>query len=118
PSGPDDDVPITLDDARYLIALEHGFPNWDALITFSVSAAAGLRVAAKPVRLEYPSAPGASRTIAASRDWDAIIHLLAANPSARLHAQGQMTDAVLADVARIETITALDLGGSKELSDE
>ena len=29
-----------------------------------------------------------------------------------------MTDAVLADVARIETITALDLGGSKDLTDE
>ena len=51
-------------------------------------------------------------------EWDAIIRLLATNPSARLHAEGQMTDAVLADVARIETITALDLGGSKALTDE
>jgi hypothetical protein len=118
PSAPDDDVPITLDDARYLVALEHGFPNWDALKTFTESAMAGMRVAAKPVLLEHPGAPEVSRTIAASREWDAIIHLLATNPSARLHAQGQMTDAVLADVVRIETITALDLGGSKELTDE
>ena len=118
PNGPDDDVAITLDDARYLVALEHGFPSWDALKTFTESAMAGMRVAAKPVHLENPGAPEASKTIAASREWDAIIHLLATNPSARLHAQGQMTDAVLADVARIETITALDLGGSKELTDE
>ena len=31
PTGPDDDVEITLDDARYLVAIEHGFASWDAL---------------------------------------------------------------------------------------
>jgi hypothetical protein len=118
PSGPDDDVAITLDDARYLIAIEHGFANWDALKAFTNSAMVGPRVATKPVRLVDPDAPEASRAIASSREWDAIIRLLATNSSARLHAQGQMTDAVLADVSRIETITALDLGGSKELTDE
>jgi hypothetical protein len=28
PSGPDDGADIPLDDARYLIAIEHGFENW------------------------------------------------------------------------------------------
>jgi len=118
PSGPDDDVAITLDDARYLIAIEHGFENWDALKTFANSAMVNSRVAAKPVRLADPEAPEESRPLASSREWDVIIRPLATNPSARLHAEGQMTDAVLADVARIETITALDLGGSKALTDE
>ena len=117
-SGPDDDVAITLDDARYLIAIEHGFENWDALKTFASSMMVNSRVAAKPVRLADPEAPEGSRPLASSREWDAIIRLLATNPSARVHAEGQMTDAVLADVARIETITALDLGGSKALTDE
>src|SRR5262249_47599444 len=31
----DDD--ITLDDARYLVAREHGFEHWDALVKFSTS---------------------------------------------------------------------------------
>ena len=118
PSGPDNDVAITLDEARYLIAIEHGFENWDALKTFASSAMANPRVAAKPVRLADPEAPEESRPLASSREWDVIIRPLATNPSARLHAEGQMTDAVLADVARIETITALDLGGSKALTDE
>lgn len=118
PSGPDDDVEITLDDARYLVAIEHGFANWDSLKAFTESAMAGPRVAAKPVRLVNPDAPETSRTIASSREWDAIIRLLAMHPSAWLNAEGQMTDAVLADVSRVETIAALDLGGSKELTDE
>jgi hypothetical protein len=118
PSGQDDDVAITLDEARCLIAIEHGFEDWDALKTFTSSAMVNARVAAKPVRMADPDAPEGSRVLASSREWDAIIQLLAANPSARLHAEGQMTDAVLADVARIEAITALDLGGSKALTDE
>jgi hypothetical protein len=118
PNAPDDDVEITLDEARYLVAIEYGFANWDALNAFTASAVAGPRMAAKPVRLVNPGAPEASRTIATSREWDAVIRLLAADPSARLHAQGQMTDAVLADVSRIETITALVLSGSKGVTDE
>src|SRR6185295_15110793 len=31
------DADITLDDARYLVAAEHGFSNWDALKTFAES---------------------------------------------------------------------------------
>src|SRR4029079_932363 len=31
PTGEVDDVDITLDDARHLVALEHRFDNWDAL---------------------------------------------------------------------------------------
>jgi hypothetical protein len=118
PNGPDDEVDITLDDARYLVAIEHGFASWQALKVFTESASAGFRVAAKPVRLVNPDAPEASRTIASSREWDAVIRLLAMHPSARLDAEGQMTDAVLADVSRIETVTALDLGGSRAVTDE
>jgi len=118
PSGPEDDVEITLDEARHLIAIEHGFADWNTLRAFTDSPMAGPRVAAKPVRVVHPGVPEPSRTIATLREWDAVIRLLAAHPSARLEAEGQMTDAVLADVSRVETITALDLGGSKELTDE
>jgi hypothetical protein len=50
PSGPSDQLEITLDDARYLVALEYGFANWAALQTFTESAA-NTRLAAKPVSL-------------------------------------------------------------------
>jgi hypothetical protein len=117
PSAPGEDVEITLDDARYLVATEHGFRSWNALMAFAERSAGG-RVAAKPVRLSEPAPPDGVRTIAASREWDEILRLLAARPSARLDAAGQMTDAMLAEVARIGGITSLDLGGSKELTDD
>jgi len=118
PTGPDDALDITLDDARYLVAIEHGFANWTALKLFTESAANGSRVTAKPLALLDPDAPEESRPLASSRQWDEIIRLLALHSSARLNARGQMTDALLADVARVETVTALDLAGSKDLSDD
>ncbi|HYN10477.1 MAG TPA: hypothetical protein VES67_24020 [Vicinamibacterales bacterium] len=118
PGGPGDDVEIALDDARSLVAIEYGFANWDALKAFTASAQAGARVAAKPVQLVDPGAPEHARTIASSRDWDVVIERLAMNPGARLEAGGQMTDAILADVCRHEGITALDLSGSRAVTDE
>jgi hypothetical protein len=118
PSGPGDDVEITLDDAKHLVATEHGFANWDALKSFTESPAAGARVAAKPVRLVHRDGPDEWRSIASTREWDAIVRLLALHPSAVLSAEGQMTDEVLADVSAVDTITGLNLGGSKALTDE
>jgi hypothetical protein len=118
PTEPGGDVDITLDDARHLVAAEHGFADWDALKAFAESMTERSRLAAKPVRLVDRNAPENAAAIASSREWDAIIRLLEMHPSACLQAEGQMTDAVLTDVARVETITALDLSGSKAVTDE
>jgi len=118
PTGPDDDVEITLDDAKQLVAIEHGFANWDALKSFTESPAAGAWVAAKPVRLVHHEGFDEWRPIASTREWDAVVRLIALHPSAVLNAGGQMTDEVLADVSAVETITGLNLSGSKALTDE
>jgi hypothetical protein len=118
PAGPQDDVEITLDDARHLVAREHGFANWRELESFVRSAKAGPRAAAKPARLVTRDGPEDWRTVASSRDWDEILRLLAAHPSAGLSAEAQMTDALLAEVSRVETLTALGLSGCKAVTDE
>jgi hypothetical protein len=118
PAGPEDDVEITLNDARHLVAREHGFANWSELEAFTRSAKAGPRVAAKPARLVRREGPGDWQTVASSRDWDEILRLLAAHPSAGLSAEGQMTDGLLAEVSRVETLTALGLSGCKAVTDE
>lgn len=112
------DVEISIDDARHLVAIEHGFASWESLKTFTESSRAQARIAAKPVRLVDPDRAEESRPIIRSRDWDVIISALEARPSARLCAEGQMTDAILGDVTRVERVTALDLSGSHALTDQ
>jgi hypothetical protein len=121
PNGPDDDVEITRDDARRLVAVDHGFASWDELTAFARAAVAGARLAAKPVRLMRADAPDGSRPITSSRDWDAILDALAAHASTgdcTLAADGQMTDGALDRVSRVAALTRLDLGGSKALGDD
>ena len=122
PVHPGDDVDITLDDARHLVAVEYGFSNWSALEAFTKTANLGPRVATKPVRLVVGGGAGEGiddwQTIASSRDWDEVIRLLAQQSSAGLAAEGQMTDSMLAELSRVETITALGLSGCKSLTDE
>jgi len=116
PAHPGDEVEITLDDARYLVAIEHGFASWEAVVTHTLARQPGFRVATKPVRLTETSDKSGG-PIATSRDWQVIVDLLRTHPSARLHAEGEMTDDVLADVCGVDTVTALDLSGSKRLTD-
>jgi hypothetical protein len=112
-----DDVEITIDDARHLVAVEYGFSSWADLRAYSESAVPGSAIAAKPVRLVTDDS-GERTPIASSREWDEIIRLLAEHPSAGLSAEGQMTDTVLAHLSRIETLTSLDLSGSKAVTDD
>jgi len=68
--------------------------------------------------LVHRDGPDEWRSIASTREWDAAVRLLVLHPSAVLSAEGQMTDEVLADVSAVDTVTGLNLGGSKALTDE
>jgi hypothetical protein len=116
PLHPGDDVEITVDDARHLIAREHDFPSWDALCRLAATAASGTLQTAKPVGVAAFGL-GASGAIGRSRDWDAIIRLLSENASAELHANGQMTDAALARIAAVDTTRGLHIGNSRAVTD-
>ena len=118
PAHPGDDIEITLDDARHLIAREHGFHGWSELKAFTASRQARRRMAVKPVRIVRRHAHDEWETVASSRDWDEIVELLARSELPTLNAEGQMTDAVLADLPEIPAIIGLGLAGSRELTDE
>ena len=117
PTEPDGDVELTVDDARFIVAKGHGFESWNALKAFLVATPPTARIAARPVRLHEPNAHD-EPPVMTSRDWNAIIDELREQPDLGLNAEGQMTDDLLADLARVDTITSLDLGGSKALTDE
>lgn len=114
---PDADAAITLDDARYLVAVEHGFASWDELVRQVSSIPVQTPVAAKVVRVMARNVDGDERILMSSRYWAEVVRALAEHEGAELDAEGQMTDAVLAEVAGIEQLTSLRLGGSKALTD-
>ena len=118
PVHSDDDVEITLDDARHLIALEHGFANWRELEVFTKSLKPDRRVTAKPLRLVVRKGPDHWEPIAGSREWEEILDLFGQYPTAGLNGEGQMTDDLLEDLSqRAQTLTALGLSGCRQSTD-
>ena len=72
-----DDVEITLDDARWLVAREHGFDGWAALTAYLASVRdTPTVIAAKPVAPFFPGEPDDDRRARGTRDWSAAIALL------------------------------------------
>jgi hypothetical protein len=61
---------------------------------------------------------GSKQVAASSRDWDQVHAVMRDRRLPGLHASGQMTDALLERISRLEHITMLDLEGSKSLTDE
>jgi len=126
-----EDDSITLAEARFLVARAQGFESWDALAAFAASVPPGkATLAAKAVTLYATAASPSdsdsdsdsdseSMSVAArSRDWDEVIVVMRERRLPGLHASGQMTDALLERISRLDHITALDLQGSKGVSDD
>jgi Leucine-rich repeat (LRR) protein len=116
PAKPGDHVPLTIDDTRYMIARGHGFADWAALASFVSTTPAGVTLTTMPVAVSAVGDRDAPRKRV--RDWHLVLQLLASTPSASLEAEGAMTDDMLRDVARIETLTSLNLSSSHGITDE
>ncbi|HKR56395.1 MAG TPA: hypothetical protein VJS20_08840, partial [Gemmatimonadales bacterium] len=115
PAREGDDVDLTLDDARRLIAMENGFRTWAELERYTRSA--GPRTVPRALRLMPAGDADDQLPVAVTKDWDDAIRRLRAEPGLTLSVGGQMTDAVLAEVVKIPGLTALDLSGSRALTD-
>jgi hypothetical protein len=114
PAEPGADVEITLDDARFLIAKEHGFADWNALLAHVVQSGVAATLTA-PVRVASSMEEQAS-TLISSRDWSTVLRTLAAHDDSALHAHGQITDDMLTSVAAIAQVTALQLSNCQSLT--
>ena len=118
PAGPDDPAPISIEDARYLVAFEYGFENWDGLRAFAASMPGQLTITAKPLRVGSVQSSRRPRVVGMSREWDAVLRVLAQTPSSALDGAGQLTDAMLKDLGNVSTLVALNLSGSRAVTDE
>src|SRR4051812_42600079 len=59
-----------------------------------------------------------SRLVTRTHDWQSAVRLLSRESSTILNAHGQMTDAMLADLAHAEQLTSLNLHGAKAVTDD
>jgi len=96
PAHPGADVEITLDDARYLIAREHGHESWEALASFT---------------RRYPDTrafPDAKMSDARMRELSRLEHVTVL----AIGGCGEVTDEGARYLARLPKLTHLDLSGT------
>ncbi len=113
---PDNTIDITLDDARTLIAREHGYRAWDELVGDVTHRAPGGPYTARPTEVLWPGAPRGLPD-RHTRDWGATLERLRDPAVEGLDAHGQMTDALMATLTGCGHLTTLSLDGCKALTD-
>jgi hypothetical protein len=105
---------LQLSEAQMIIAQDAGFSSWGALMQ-------ALATGASPVpsyAIDMAERRIAPRRRLSDGEWDNLLAAMKEHGVAALDAGGLMTDAVLARIAELDQVTALSLGGSRELSDE
>jgi hypothetical protein len=104
---------LPLDEARILVAQNTGFGSWVALM--EAIAAGG---SPPPAYAVYCNPKQLSpRRFLNEGDWDEAVAVIKAEGIHRVASGGLVTDAVLGKLAGLEEITALDLSGSRQLTD-
>lgn len=106
---------LQLDEARIVIAQDAGFGSWAALM----QAVATLTPPPGPAFAIHRKANRiAPRRRMTDSEWSELIGAVKDHRIPELDASGYMTDAVLARIAELDHVTALHLGGSRELTDD
>jgi hypothetical protein len=105
---------LLLEEARVVVAQDAGFGSWNALIEAAASGGSP-----GPAFAIHPGggsvAPARQMTAA---DWDDLIAVMRERRIASLEANGLITDAALARIAGLDHVKSLNLGGSRELTDD
>jgi len=101
-------------EAQTVIAQDAGFGSWKAL-TRALSTGAP---PVPPYVIDTAENRIAPRRHLSDSEWNELIDVMKERHIAALDANGLMTDAVLARVAELDHVTALSLGGSRQLTDE
>ena len=111
---------ITLAQARYLVARGQGFAGWDALVAFTEAVPPGKPILPKQAGAYFAGDPNPleTPTTVLARSWDDLLDAVREQRLSAIHATGQMTDAMLERVSRLEQIEKLDLNGSRAITDD
>lgn len=117
PSQPGETVDFDKDDARRLVAIEHGFGDWSALEAFATTMPSGITTTATPLRIVNGDPSVDERPLLVSRDWPIALRALEQSASPGLQGSGVLTDPMLRDLRRVEHLTRLDASGSRAITD-
>jgi hypothetical protein len=106
---------LKLGEAQSVVSQDAGFGSWAALMQ-------ALAACVSPQGPPYKIDPKANRIGPARRmtdaDWEELIRVAIERRAAGIAANGMMTDAVLGRIADLDHVTQLNLGGSRELTDD
>jgi hypothetical protein len=105
---------LHLAEAQMVIAQDAGFGSWPALIR-AIATGTG---PVPPYAIDTTENGITPRRTLSDREWRDLIEVMKERKITALHAGGLMTDAVMARVAKLDHVTALSLGGSRQLTDE
>lgn len=103
-----------IEEAQTIIAQDAGFGSWEKLME---ALAAGVAPQGAPYALETKDNRIVPRRRMSAAEWDELIGVMKERRIPDLDANGFMTDDALARIARLDFVTSLSLGGSRELTD-
>ncbi|HXS96080.1 MAG TPA: hypothetical protein VN736_15850 [Candidatus Limnocylindrales bacterium] len=104
-----------LEEARVIVAQDAGFGSWEKLLS---AVASGTPPQGAPYVIDPKENRIGPRRRLSAKDWDELIGAMKERRIPALDANGLMTDEALEHVAGLDFVTALDLGGSRELTDD
>ncbi|MCW5557780.1 MAG: hypothetical protein KIT22_08110 [Verrucomicrobiae bacterium] len=102
-------------EARILIAQDAGFGSWEKLMD---ALATGAPPQGAPYALDTKDHRIGPRRRMSSADWDELIGVMKERRIPSVEANGLMTDEALARISELDFVTHLNLGGSRELTDD
>jgi ankyrin repeat protein len=106
---------LQLEEAQTVIAQDAGFGNWTALVR---AASGGAPAPVEAFEIDARENGIGPRRRLTDAEWDELIDIIKERRITSVHANGLMTDSVLARIAGLDHVTRLNLGGSRELTDD
>ncbi len=118
-----DNVPLAA--AQFVLAREYGFENWANLVELVSQPPAdprnaphGLSSSPPFYRVDWNANTIEPHRPVSDQDWETIFAVMKDHRITGLNAAGQMTDAAMEHLSRLDEVSRLDLNGSKLLTDD
>ena len=106
---------FTVEEARIIIAQDAGFGSWEKLMD---AVTAGAPPQGAPYMVETKENRIGPRRRMSAADWDDLVGVMKERRIPALDAHGLMTDEALTRIANLNFVTSMNLGGSRELTDD